>query len=378
MPWVIARTAEDRSRRFQAMYRDPSGRQRSAGTYSSRRAAEQAGRRAEARVEAGTWIDRAAGRISFRRYVEESWWPSRHLELSTKAGYRANLDRHFLPYLGDMPMADILPSTIQIWVTKAVNDGLSARSIVKYHVMLHSIFKRAVRDRIIVHNPCADTELPKVVARKTSILTPDEFDRLLTAIPDRWKPLVLTAIETGLRWGELIALRPRHVDFLRRTITVEDTVVEVSKKLSPTGERMVIKPYPKDDEPRILRVSQQLLDVLAARIKTLDLGRDDLLFPSTETDGGTPVSRNTFRTRVWLPALAKANLGYHVRVHDLRHTHASWLLAGGADLKTVMERMGHSQIQTTQKYLHALPDAQDHALAAFQRTRGQRRGPLGR
>jgi integrase len=143
----------------------------------------------------------------------------------------------------------------------------------------------------------------------------------------------------------------------------------VSKKFSPTGERMVVKPYPKDDEPRVLRFSQQLLDVLAARIKTLKLGRDDLLFPSTETDGGTPVSRNTLRTRVWLPAPAKANLGYHVRMHDLRHTHASWLLAGGADLKTVMERMGHSQIQTTQKYLHAMRDAQDRALAAFQRTR---------
>jgi integrase len=369
MPWVITRTAEDGSRRFQAMYRDPSGRQRSAGTHSSRRVAEQAGRRAEARVEAGTWIDRAAGRISFRRYVEEFWWPSRHLELSTKAGYRANLDRHFLPYLGEMPMADILPSTIQSWVTKAVNEGLSARSVVKYHVMLHSIFKRAVRDRIIAYNPCAETELPKVVARKTAILTPEEFDRLLAAIPDRWTPLVLTAIETGLRWGELIALRPRHLDFLRRTIVVEETVVEVSKKFSPTGERMVIKPYPKDNEPRTLRVSRQLLEILAARIKALRLGRDDLLFPSSETNSGSPVSRNTFRTRVWLPALAKADLQYHVRMHDLRHAHASWLLAGGADLKTVMDRMGHSQIHTTQKYLHALPDAQDRALAAFQRTR---------
>lgn len=58
--------------------------------------------------------------------------------------------------------------------------------------------------------------------------------------------------------------------------------------------------------------------------------------------------------------------------HDLRHDHASWLLAGGADLKTVMERMGHSQIQTTQRYLHALPDADDRAVAAFQRTRARR------
>jgi integrase len=83
--------------------------------------------------------------------------------------------------------------------------------------------------------------------------------------------LVLTAIETGLRRGELVALRPRHVDFLRRTITIEETIVEVSKKLSPTGERMVVKPYPKDDEPGTLRVSQTLLDVLAAQIARLGL-----------------------------------------------------------------------------------------------------------
>ena len=186
-------------------------------------------------------------------------------------------------------------------------------------------------------------------------------------------PLVLTEIETGLRWGELIALRPRHIDFLRRVVTVEETIVEVSKKISPTGERMVVKPYPKDDEPRILKVSAPLLQVLVARIEALGLGREDLLFPSTETSGGRPLSRNTFRTRVWLPALEAAGLGFHVRMHDLRHAHASWLLAGGADLKSVMDRMGHSQIQTTQRYLHSLPDADEKALAAFQRTRRRAR-----
>ena len=59
-------------------------------------------------------------------------------------------------------------------------------------------------------------------------------------------------------------------------------------------------------------------------------------------------------------------------MHDLRHAHASWLLAGGADLKTVMDRLGHSQIQTTQKYLHTLPDSQEQALEAL--TRVERRG----
>jgi site-specific recombinase XerD len=79
------------------------------------------------------------------------------------------------------------------------------------------------------------------------------------------------------------------------------------------------------------------------------------------------LSRNTFRTRAWLPAVEKAQIDFGVRMHDLRHAHASWLLAGGADLKGVMDRMGHAQIQTTQKYLHALPDTDQRNLDAFER-----------
>lgn len=368
MPSVRKRIRSD-GPKYTALYRDASGRQRAAGTFTSRREAEKAGRQAENRLEAGTWVDPVSGRTIFKDYVEKVWWPSRHLEVSTKAGYRSYLDKHFLPYFGELPMAEILPSTVQGWVTKAVAGGLSARSVVKYHVMLHGVFKRAVRDRVLAYNPCADTELPKVITKKPRILAPAEFDRLLACIPPRFLPLVLTEIETGLRWGELIALRPRHIDFLRRTITVEDTIVEVSKKISPTGKRMIVKPYPKDDEPRVLTVSQELLDVLAARIAALGLRRDDLLFPSTEASGGNPLSRNTFRTRVWVPALEKSKLGFPVRMHDLRHANASWLLAGGADLKSVMDRLGHSQIQTTQRYLHALPGADKAALEAFQRVR---------
>ena len=181
--------------------------------------------------------------------------------------------------------------------------------------------------------------------------------------------MVETAIETGMRWGELIALRPRHIDFLRRSVTVEETIVEVSKKHSPTGERYIVKPYPKDNEPRTFGVGQEWLDDVAKHMKQHGVGRDDLLFP---TDAGTPISRNTFRTRVWLPAVKASGVDFDVRMHDLRHAHASWLLAGGSDLKSVMERMGHAQIQTTQKYLHALPEADQKNLDALARMRHRR------
>jgi len=368
MAWARRYVAADGTETFRAYYRDPDGRTRSAGTFPSTRAATRAANKQQVKVGDGTWLDPVLGKITFREFVETVWFPSRHLEATTAVAYRSNLDKHFLPAFGDRPMAKIAPSTIQEWVTTAVGAGLSARSAKKYHVLLHSIFRRAVRDRVIAFNPCEETELPKIVPRQSRTITPQEYHRILAAIPDRYTDLVVTDIETGLRWGELIALRPRHIEFLRRTITVQETIVEVSKKHSPTGERMILKPYPKSDKPRVLGVRPELLDLLAARITRLHLGPDDLLFPSTETAGGAPLSRNTFRTRVWLPAIHTAQIDFPVRVHDLRHAHASWLLAGGADLKSVMDRMGHAQIMTTQKYLHALPDADQKNLAAFDRT----------
>jgi integrase len=86
-----------------------------------------------------------------------------------------------------------------------------------------------------------------------------------------------------------------------------------------------------------------------------------------DTDGHIP--RDWFRQRVWDPAVHAAGIGRRVRVRDLRHTHASWVLAGGADLQIVRERLGHSGLRATERYLHTLPDADDTALEAFARTR---------
>ena len=131
--------------------------------------------------------------------------------------------------------------------------------------------------------------------------------------------------------------------------------MEVSKRHSPTGERYVRQGLPQGQRaPDLRRSSQDWLDAIAEHINTHGIGRDDLLFATT---AGTPISRNTFRTRVWLPAVKASGVGFTVRMHDLRHAHASWLLAGGSDLASVMDRLGHAHIQTTEKYLHAPADA---------------------
>lgn len=86
----------------------------------------------------------------------------------------------------------------------------------KYHTMLHSIFERAVRDRVVTFNPCEHTELPKRVKKTTRTLTPVEYVAILAALPARHRLMVETAINTGLRWGELIALKPATSTSTRR------------------------------------------------------------------------------------------------------------------------------------------------------------------
>jgi hypothetical protein len=95
---------------------------------------------------------------------------------------------------------------------------------------------------------------------------------------------------------------------------------------------------------------------------------------SRTIDSDGRISRRWFRDHIWLPALESADPGIRVRFHDLRHAHASWLLAGGADLAVVKERLGHRDISTTQRYLHALPDADNTAVDALSKIRNRSKG----
>jgi integrase len=222
------------------------GNKRSAGTFNSRRKALRSANRQEQHVLAGSSHDASQGEITFHDYVERVWLPHKHLEVTTRSSYVSYLNKQFYPAFGTKKLNKISPSMIPDWVTTAHEDCLSPRSLKKYHVFLSSIFRRAVRDRILVYNPCDHTELPKVIARKTRTLTPEEFERLVAAAPAQYRLMLETFIETGMRWGEAIALRPRYIDFLRRTVSVEETIVETSKVNSPTGERFIVKPLPEE------------------------------------------------------------------------------------------------------------------------------------
>jgi integrase len=367
MAYATRRVLKDGSIRWYAKYLGADGKYHEEGGFTSKREAEKTAAKREIDATRGVWASPLAGRLCFADYVEQYYWPTAaHLEVSTRAAYRYYLDKHFLPRFGTLGMRRISPSAVQSWVNDAVQGGLSARSVVKYHALLHKIFARAVIDRVIPINPCAHTELPKVVSKPKRIVTVAQFEQILVGIPARYRMLVLTAIETGMRWGELIALRPCDIDPRTRTVTVRRTIVEVARKNSPTGQRCFVKDYPKDDEQRQLRIERATCTLLKQHIKQYAVGETELLFTSS---AGTALSRNNFRTKYWHPAVQKAKLEHSVTFHNLRAAHASWLLAGGADIVVVQERLGHRRITTTQQYTGTLPDAGDRALAALRKVR---------
>jgi integrase len=434
MGWVKIRAGGDGRASYTAMYRDLSGRERSAGTFTRERQAISAWHRAEAAMRTGTAGDPALGRQTLRRYVEETWFPNHLIEATTRENYRCVLDLHILPDLGDRRMNELMPAHVREWVTGLGERGVRPPTVKKAKQVLDAILTTAMNDRVTALHAGRGVRTPPVSPRPRQIVTVEQYERVRAAIGDpTMRLLVDTGIETGLRWGELTELRPRDLDVATGVVTVARAVVHLKAKRQD-GAQFLVKDYPKDREARRVKLAPHLVVELVAHIADRGLDRDDLIFampapatgrrerpygeqpaplrasqshgsltayndagcrcrPCRDAVANYRATRRTegrdqprrprgvagdghipnpwFRSQVWNPAVRAADIGVHVTPHGLRHAHASWLLAGGADLQTVKERLGHGSITTTGQYLHTLPGAGDAALAALDAYRGR-------
>ena len=448
MGWVRKHTGRDGKARYTATYRDGRGRKRSAGTFSNKREADRAWLQAELLLAQGRLGGADTGKLAFARYVDDVWFPNHVLEPSTREGYRYSIDKHLMPTFGPMRMIDVLPSHVREWVAELSAAGVTPATIRHNKIVLGAIFTTALNDQVTLLHPCRGVKTPTVPVKAFRIVTPDQFDALYAALTDEQaRLLVETAIDSGLRWGELTELRGKDLDPVTGILTVSRAVVQVDPKFHPQGGRFHIKPYPKSRLARRLKLSRPVADALVEHQRAYRLSPDDLLFQAPglltstplrlvvaepdedpgltepndkgrqyvhgtlsaytagrcrcprcrraiadyragrradgkdspreprrlDTDGHLP--RDWFSRHVWQPAVRAAGLDSPVRLHDLRHAHASWLLAGGADLQVVKERLGHASIATTERYLHTLPDADDTALEALARVRARARPP---
>ena len=298
------------------------------------------------------------------------------VEGKTLDHYRMYMRLHISPTLGALPIDAISSDAIAAWINGQT--GAASKTIANRHGFLSAMFQAAVEDGVITKNPCGRSKLPDTERREMVFLSPDEFTTLLSYIPVRHQSLVLFLATTGLRWGEATALRPADFDLEAKTVRVSrawKTSIDKGYYIGP----------PKTKRSR--RTVSLPDDVIATLLPLLEAGHEYVFV----NGHGNPIRQAKFWEDTWNPARKLANglpafdsrakdgapwsarangswdgrkpaskpLGKFPRVHDLRHSHASWLLAGGIPLPTIQRRLGHESITTTiDLYSHLSPDMQ--------------------
>lgn len=328
-------------------------------TFDRKIDAEKWLRNEQARLDRSEWTDPRLARTTFAEWAIPWLDTRRHLKPKTLAGYESLLKVHLLPRFGKQPLAAIDPLSIETWVVQLTDSGLSPSRTRQAHQLLSMILKAAVRARRLAMNPAEGTPLPRSIRRAPRFLTADQVDRLAALVPDRFRALIYVLTYGGLRWAEAVGLRREHVNLLRRRIVVAETLSEVSGQLYPVP--------PKTWESRTVAIPPFVADILGEHIGRFTEGNEDgLLFT---TNDGTPLRSSNFRRWVWRPALTQ--LGEEgLRVHDLRHTCASLLIAAGAHPGLVREHLGHSSIRVTMDvYGHLYEDVRDEIAERLERHR---------
>jgi integrase len=334
---------------YRARYRDPDGVQRSK---SFRRKGD-----ADAFLTSvgssklrGEWIDPRRAKVPLEEWAERWLSTTVHLKPKTRAGYDSLLRTHVLPAFGKTPLGAIEPEDVSAWVAKMAEEGLSASRIRQSYRVLSAMLKAAVVSRYILSTPCIGVRLPKPSSREMRFLSAEQVAALAEATPDPFNVMMSLLAYGGLRWGEAAALRRVRFDLLRSRIEVAESVAQVGGEFhfGPT----------KTHETRNVRLPTFLRDLLAQHLAA-NVAQEPTALVFTEPDGG-PLRHWWFWHRIWTPALTRAGLDSHLRIHDLRHTCSALLIAQGAHPKAIQAHLGHSTIQVTMdRYGHLFPDEMD-------------------
>lgn len=310
----------------------------------------------------GDFIDPRGGRVVLNDWLDV-WWPAYEgtLKPSTVVSAAGLISRYIRPMLGPAVLDDIDRLAVQRWTADLragrtpYGRALAVKTVYNAHGMLHKILDEAVAQRLIRANPAHRSGLPELEHAEMRFLTEPEAERLLAAVPDRHRPLVLLLLFTGLRWAEAVGLRVGRVDVLERRVMV----VETMQELAGSGELVFVTPKSRRSRRTVtfpVRVADALIERVAGR------ERDELLFLGR--DGGA-IRYNNFRYRVWTRAIRAAGLE-GLRLHDLRHTHVAWLISAGVPLTAISRRLGHASIMvTSDRYGHLLPEVDTGIMRAL-------------
>ena len=345
-------------------------RQRSKGGYRTKKEAQEALNGLLGELQSGTYVRPRDVRLAeyLREWLEGA---APNLAGKTRDGYRWVIEGHLIPALGHVLLSELRPLQIQRVYAEWLTPGEDGRprwaraTLRKRHFVLHRALRDAVRLQYIAVNPADGVEVPRIAGLKKPIrvLTEEQTAALLRrAQGTRLHLPILVAVTSGLRRGELLALRWSDVD-------LEDGVLRVEQSIEETGQGLRFKP-PKTAKGR-RRLPLPALTVEALRRHRVAQDKQRLLLGGvyqTEPDlvfagpDGRPWFPSNFE-RTWRTFKNKLPDELQIRFHDLRHTHASQLLAQGVHAKIVSERLGHASIGITlDTYSHLLPGLQEEAV----------------
>jgi len=329
-------------------YRDPTGRQIRI-TFKSHAEAQAERAQVETDMLKGVYIDPKASRISFGEWAARWIDTRKHLKPKTLDGYESLLHVHLLPRFGNTPLRAIDYLDVEAFIAELTDSGLSPSRTRQAHQLLSMILKAAVRSRRIGINPAEGVSLPRANKRPMRFIDSDEVARLADAVPDRYETFIYVAAYGGLRWAELVGLKRKRVNLLKRRLHVAETLSDVRGELIWTGT--------KNHQTRDVALPGFVIDGLAEHLNRYTAPDPDTLVFTTES--GTPLRSPNFRRSIWLPATSEANLD-GLTPHHLRHTCASLLISEGAHVRQVMEQLGHSSINVTMNtYAKVFPDDMD-------------------
>lgn len=352
--------------RWAAMYRDPLGLWRSAGCYPSKAEAAREATRAQLQVHDGQWLAPETATLTVTDWLDLQLDRIKdEVADTTFAGYASVTDRHLRPLLGHLRVQAVNDETVRSFVL-ALQHGhhkhqpLSNKTVRNVHALLRRMLAHAVETGLLRSNPAIGARLPTAARNPKRTITYGTFLDVLDQIPEFWKLLVELAGESGARWGECLAFRPR--DLVGDVWEIRKTITETTKKTNGGATPFKVKNVPKNGSERDVLLDKPIADKLRDLIAARGAGPDDFLFL---TEQGNHPSRATFRQTVWQPAVKRAAIGRPLRFHDLRGAHASWLLAGKQDIVAVAKRLGWKRIETANYYTGALPDAQASSLEAL-------------
>lgn len=277
--------------------------------------------------------------------------------------YKVIVDHQIIPHLGGMQVVAVQPVHIEQFYGQLAEVGSSARTRQLAGIVLSSALKHAVVLKLILSNPCREIPKARVDRREMKVWDSQQVATFLATTKDnRLHGLYMAALATGLRQGELFGLQWPDIDFEAGTLSVQRSLEEIRGKVR-LKEPKTAQARRRIDLPKFALTA--LLDHRAKMFAEGHIASQVFCAP----DGGFLRKGNIYR-RSFAP-LMKASKLPTIRFHDLRHTHATILLAAGENVKVISERLGHASIQITlDTYAHVLPSMQKQAANTLQRLLG--------